>query len=43
MYHILNFYTIIFSILLSKKINFKIVKSEMVVLTEREKADADGL
>jgi hypothetical protein len=42
MYRILIFYTIIFSILLSK-INFKMVKSEIVVLSEREKADADRL
>jgi hypothetical protein len=42
MYHILNFYTIIFSVLLSK-INSKIVKFEMIVLTGREKTDADSL
>jgi hypothetical protein len=42
MYRILIFYTIIFSILLSK-INFKMVKSEIVVLSEREKANADRL
>jgi hypothetical protein len=42
MYHILNFYTIIFSVLLSK-INSKIVKFEMIVLTGREKTDADRL
>jgi hypothetical protein len=42
MYHILNFYTIIFSILLLK-INFKMVKSEMMVSIGREKADADEL
>jgi hypothetical protein len=35
MYRILNFYIIIFSILLLK-LNSKIVKSEMVMLTERE-------
>jgi hypothetical protein len=42
MYHILNFYIIVFSILLSKK-NSKMVKSEIVVLTGRKKVDADGL
>jgi hypothetical protein len=43
MYHILKIYTIIFSILLSKKINSKMVKSEIVMLIEREKVDADEL
>jgi hypothetical protein len=42
MYHILNFYTIIFSILLSK-MNSKMVKFGMIVLTGREKTDADRL
>jgi hypothetical protein len=42
MYRILIFYTIIFSILLSK-INFKMIKSEIVMLSEREKADANRL
>jgi hypothetical protein len=42
MYHILNFYIIVFSILLSK-INSKMIKSEMVVLTEREKTNTDKL
>jgi hypothetical protein len=43
MYHILDFCTIIFSILLSQKINSNMVKFEMVVLTGRGKADVDGL
>jgi hypothetical protein len=42
MYHILNFYIIVFSILLSKIIS-KMIKSEMVVLTEREKTNTDEL
>jgi hypothetical protein len=39
MYHILNFYAIVFSNSLSKKINFKMVKCEMIILIEREKTD----
>jgi hypothetical protein len=39
MYHILNFYIIIFSILLSRKMNFKMIKCGMVVLTGRQKAE----
>jgi hypothetical protein len=38
MYRILNFYIIVFSILLLK-MNSKMVKSGMMVLTERVKAD----
>jgi hypothetical protein len=38
MYHILIFYIIIFSILLSK-MNSKMVKCGMMILTERENAD----
>jgi hypothetical protein len=40
MYHILNFYAIIiFLKFIVHKMNFKIVKYGMVVLTRREKAD----
>jgi hypothetical protein len=39
MYHILNFYTIIFLKFVIHKMNFEIVKSGMVVLTERENTD----
>jgi hypothetical protein len=38
MYHILNSYTIVFSILLSK-MNYKIVKYKILVLIRREKTD----
>jgi hypothetical protein len=38
MYHILNFYTIIFQFYYPK-INYKMVKCGMVVLTGKEKAD----
>jgi hypothetical protein len=38
MYHILIFYTIVFSILLSK-MNSKIVNYRMIVFTGREKSD----
>jgi hypothetical protein len=44
MYHILNFYTIIFFNFIVEKINSKMVKSGMVMLTGRDKAnvvDAD--
>jgi hypothetical protein len=44
MYCILIFYIIIFLNFIAQKINFKMVKYEMVVLTERKKidvADAD--
>jgi hypothetical protein len=38
MYHILNFYTFFLKFVVHK-MNSEIVKSRMVVLTEREKAD----
>jgi hypothetical protein len=43
MYYILNFYTIIFLNFIVKKINFKIMQYEMMLLIEREKTDADEL
>jgi hypothetical protein len=39
MYHILNFYTIIFFNFIVEKINSKMVKSGMVMLTGRDKAN----
>jgi hypothetical protein len=39
MYHILNFYTIIFLIFFIQKINSKMLKCGMMVLTVREKID----
>jgi hypothetical protein len=44
MYHILNFYTIIFFKFVVHEMNSKMIKSRMVVLNRREKmdvADAD--
>jgi hypothetical protein len=39
MYHILNFYAIVFSNSFFHEINCEIVKTGMVVLTGREKVD----
>jgi hypothetical protein len=36
-------YSIYFLKFIVRELNFEMIKSEMVVLTEREKADADGL
>jgi hypothetical protein len=38
MYHILKFYIIVFNFLVHK-MNSKMIKSEIVVLTKREKTD----
>jgi hypothetical protein len=43
MYHILNFLYNCFLNIVVQKINSKMVKSGMMVLTGRNKADADGL
>jgi hypothetical protein len=39
MYHILNFYTIIFFKFVVHEMNSKMIKSRMVVLNRREKTD----
>jgi hypothetical protein len=43
MYHILILYKICFLKFVVHEMNPKMVKSEMVVLTERENTDTDGL
>jgi hypothetical protein len=42
MYHILNFYTIVFFKFIVNKINFTMVKSKIVVLIKREKTDVNN-
>jgi hypothetical protein len=43
MYHILNFYKIIFLKFIVNEMNSEIIKSGMVLLTGREKTDSDEL